>query len=64
MMLNFYSLFQMSIEKLIDFCEGLKTNTCLETLEMASVAATDSVAKVRIVIMFSCSLIVQFELFS
>ncbi|KAJ8313398.1 hypothetical protein KUTeg_009026 [Tegillarca granosa] len=36
---------KMSIEKLIEFCEGLKTNTHLETLEMASVAATDSVAK-------------------
>lgn len=42
-----YTIFQnISLERLCEFCEALKTNTQLETLEMASTAATDKVAKV------------------
>lgn len=37
----------ISFERLEAVCEGLKTNTNLEILEMASVAMTDRVAKVR-----------------
>lgn len=36
----------ISIERLCEVCEALKTNTQLETLELASTAATDKVAKV------------------
>lgn len=45
----------ISLERLEAVCEGLKTNTHLENLEMASVAMTDRVAKV------GCS--VSFQMF-
>ncbi|KAL4216566.1 Tropomodulin-1 [Mactra antiquata] len=43
--LNLNNIKNISHERLEDICEGLKTNTNLEILEMASVAMTDRVAK-------------------
>jgi len=43
--LNLNNIKNISFERLEAICEGLKTNTELETLEMASVAMTDRVAK-------------------
>ncbi|CAG2199773.1 TMOD [Mytilus edulis] len=43
--LNLNNIKNISLERLCEFCEALKTNTQLETLEMASTAATDKVAK-------------------
>ena len=42
----FVALQNISLERLIEVVEGLKTNTKLEILEMASVKMTDKVAKV------------------
>ncbi|XP_052786948.1 tropomodulin-like isoform X2 [Mya arenaria] len=43
--LNLNNIKNISYERLEAVCDGLKTNTQLETLEMASVAMTDRVAK-------------------
>nr|XP_034321358.1 tropomodulin-1 isoform X1 [Crassostrea gigas] len=43
--LNLNNIKNISVERLIEVCETLKTNTTLETLEMASVNMTDKVAK-------------------
>lgn len=43
--LNLNNIKNISFERLEAICEGLKTNTNLEILEMASVAMTDRVAK-------------------
>ncbi|XP_048748934.1 tropomodulin-like isoform X2 [Ostrea edulis] len=43
--LNLNNIKNVSVERLIEVCESLKSNTTLETLEMASVNMTDKVAK-------------------
>lgn len=43
--LNLNNIKNISIERLCEVCDALKTNTQLETLEIASTAATDKVAK-------------------
>lgn len=43
--LNLNNIKNISVERLCEVCEALKTNTQLETLEMASTAATDKVTK-------------------
>lgn len=43
--LNLNNIKNISIERLCEICEALKTNSQLETLEMASTAATDKIAK-------------------
>ncbi|XP_060075182.1 tropomodulin-1-like [Ylistrum balloti] len=44
--LNLNNIKNISYERQIEVIEGLKSNTCLETLEMANVAMTDRVASV------------------
>ncbi|XP_021354550.1 tropomodulin-1-like isoform X2 [Mizuhopecten yessoensis] len=44
--LNLNNIKNISNERQTEIVEGLKTNTCLETLEMANVAMTDKVASV------------------
>ncbi|XP_061167763.1 tropomodulin-1-like isoform X2 [Saccostrea echinata] len=43
--LNLNNIKNISVERLIEICDALKTNTVLENLEMASVNMTDKVAK-------------------